>query len=127
MKTITRLLAALELTMVFPAALFMAALFARNIQPVQYQPAHTAQAIVDWYASRPHLGLWVLLGALPMAVLVIGLFYMAHEWRRNEDLRVSTRKMLCLVRSHASPVLIAAATLTAGWILAVVALHVITD
>ena len=67
MKTIHRSVAALELLLVFPAVLFMTALFARNVQPPQYEPAHTAQQIVDWYAARPHIGLWVLLIALPLA------------------------------------------------------------
>lgn len=127
MKTLPRFLAALELLLVFPAVLFMTSLFARSIQPVQYQPAHAAQAIVDWYAASPHLGLWVLLCALPMAVLLIGLFSLVREWQRNEDLRDDAWKIVGLVRSHASALLIAGATATAGCVLAVVALHVITD
>ena len=72
MKTILRSVAVLELLFVFPAVLFMTALFARSIQPLQYEPAHAAQRIVDWYAVRPHVGLWVLLIALPLAVVAIG-------------------------------------------------------
>jgi len=127
MKTHSRLLAALELLLVFPAALFMTSLFARSIQPVQYEPAHTAQLVVDWYAARPHLGLWVLLGALPMAVLAIGLVTLAREWHRDDELREATHKVLALVRTHVSALLIAGATTAAFCILAVVALHVITD
>ena len=56
----------------FPAALFMMALFVRNLQPLQYEPARTAQRIVDWYAVRPRIGLWGLLIALPLAVLLTG-------------------------------------------------------
>src|SRR6478609_9425462 len=87
MKPILRSVAALELLFVFPAVLFMCALFARSLQPLQYEPAHTAQRIVDWYAATPHVGLWVLLMALPLGVLLIGSATLVREWRRNEGLR----------------------------------------
>ena len=127
MKTTHRSLAALELLLVFPAVLFMTALFARNVQPLQYEPAHTAQRIVDWYAARPHLGLWVLLIALPLAVLTTGSVTLAREWRRNRDLRDATLQTCALMRSHAPSLLIASATAAAAGILAVVALHLLTD
>jgi len=110
MKTILRSVAALELLFVFPAVLFMSALFARSIQPVQYEPAHTAQRIVDWYAARPHIGLWVLLIALPLAVVVIGSATLMREWHRNQELRVATLRALGFIRSEASSILIAGAT-----------------
>jgi hypothetical protein len=72
-KIFRRGIAATELLLIFPAALFMAALFLRNVQPDEYQPAHTAQLIVRWFTQGPvWLVLWVLLMALPLAVLVIG-------------------------------------------------------
>lgn len=127
MKTIYRSLAAVELLLVFPAVLFMAALFARSIQPTAYEPAHTAQRIVDWYASSPRVGLWILLIALPLAVLVIGAVAMLCEWRRDDSLRDAVRKMLGLARAHAAALLIACTTATAFGILAIVAMHMITD
>src|SRR5664279_3271780 len=127
MKTIQRPLAALELLLVFPAVLFMTALFARDIQPKQYEPARTAQRIVDWYAASPHIGLWVLLIALPLAVLVIGAVTLTREWRRNQALRTATLETIAIIRAHASALLIAGATATAGGILAIVALHMMTD
>ena len=72
MNIVKRAIAASELLLIFPAALFMTALFVRNLQPQQYEPAHTAQRIVDWYAVRPRTGLWGLLIALPLAVLLTG-------------------------------------------------------
>jgi hypothetical protein len=127
MKTIRRSLAALELLLVFPAVLFMTALFARSIQPGVYEPAHTAQRIVDWYASSPHVGLWILLIALPLAVLIIGAVTLLREWSRDDSLRDATRQMLGLARTHAAALLIASTTSTAFVILAIVAMHVITD
>ena len=127
MKTNGRSLAALELLLVFPAVLFMTALFIRSVQPLQYEPAHTAQRIVDWYAARPHVGLWVCLMALPLAVLVIGAVWLANQWRSNRALRDAARQTLTAIRSHAAALLIAFATATAGGILMVVAMHVLTD
>lgn len=127
MKTFLRSLAVLELLFVFPAVLFMSALFARSIQPLQYEPAHTAQRIVDWYAARPRIGLWVLLIMLPLAVVVIGLVTLKREWHRNQELRAETLRAIGFIRSQASSILIAGAAATAGGILAIVALHVLTD
>ena len=127
MKTILRSVAAMELLFVFPAVLFMTALFARNIQPQQYEPAHTAQRIVDWYAASPHIGLWVLLIALPLAVVGIGTATLLREWHHNQELRVATLKVIGFIRSQAPTILIAGATAMALGILAIVALHVLTD
>ena len=127
MKMILRSVAALELLFVFPAVLFMTALFARSTQPLQYEPAHTAQRIVDWYAARPHMGLWVLLIALPLAVVVIGSVTLMRAWQRNKELRVAILGALGFIRSQAPSILIAGATAMAGGILAIVALHVLTD
>jgi len=127
MKTIQRSLAALELLLVFPAVLFMTSLFARNVQPEQYEPAHTARRIVDWYASSPHVGLWILLIALPLAVLIIGVATLLREWTRDDSLREATLKMLGLIRAHLADLLIASATVASFGILAIVGLHMITD
>lgn len=127
MKTMQRSLAALELLLVFPAVLFMASLVARSLQPQQYEPAHTAQRIVDWYATHPPVGLFVLLIALPLAVLAIGSATLVRQWRRNQALRTATLQTLATIRAHASALLIAGTTATAGGILVIVALHMITD
>ena len=127
MKMIRRSVAALELMLVFPAVLFMTALFTRNIQPQQFEPAHTAQLIVDWYAARTHVGLWLFLIGLPVAVLIIGATTLMREWHRDEDLRDAAHTVLLLIRAHIASLLIACTTITAMGILAIVFLHVITD
>ena len=116
-----------ELLLIFPAALFMAALFARNLQPPQYEPAHTAQQVVAWYAARPRLGLWGLLIALPLAVLVTGCGTLLRRWSDEIELRQAARQTLATLGAHLATALVAGATLTAGGILAIVALHVLTD
>lgn len=125
--TVKSSVAAAEMLLVFPATLFMSALFVRNLQPQQYEPAHTAQRIVEWYAARPHLGLWALLIALPFAVLIIGAFALLGAWKREAELRQSVQQLADIVRMHFATLLITMATLTAGGILAIVGLHVLTD
>ena len=127
MKPIHSALAAAEVMLVFPAVLFMTALFVRNLQPQQYEPAHTAQRIVDWYAARPHLGLWLLLIALPLAVLSSGAVTLLRAWRHGPQLQAAAFQVAAIVRAHFASLLVAVSTLTAGGILAIVALHMLTD
>jgi hypothetical protein len=122
-----RSFAAAELLLVFPAALFMTALFVRNIQPQQYEPAHSAQRIVDWYAARPQVGLWVLMIALPIFVALAGGITLARVWQRDEGLRKSVRDTLGHLRAHFATFLIFAATTLAAGILVIVAVHLISD
>lgn len=122
-----RIIAALELLLVFPGALFMTALFVRNIQPPSYEPAQTAGRLVDWFAARPHLGLHVSLMALPFAAFVIGCTAVLHGWRSDDQLRRATLEAVAGVRTHLAALLIAVATLVAAGILAIVAVHVVTD
>ncbi len=127
MKTIQRSIAALELLLIFPAALFMTALFSRSIQPQQYEPAHTAQQIVTWYAARPHLGLWTLLIALPLMVFSTGAVSLFRNWAKDAELRRATQQTFAAVRAHLATLIVAAATLAAGGILSIVVLHMLTD
>ncbi|MFZ0590872.1 MAG: hypothetical protein WAM39_10335 [Bryobacteraceae bacterium] len=120
-------IATVELLLVFPAVLFMTALFARNVQPQQYEPAHSAQQIVDWYAARQVTGLWVFLIALPLTVLVTGCVTLVRRWSEDAELREAARRTFATLGAHLATVLVAGATLSAGGILAIVALHVLTD
>src|SRR5258706_11136669 len=126
MSTLKRTVAAVELLLIFPATLFMAALFVRNLQPQQYEPAHTAQRIVMWYASRPHIGLWVLLIALPMAVLVIGCGMLLKSWNADAGLRQAALQTVALVRAYLATLIVAGATLTAGGCLPSVGVPMLT-
>ena len=127
MNIAKRAIAATEVLLIFPAALFMMALFVRNLQPLQYEPARTAQRIVDWYAVRPRIGLWGLLIGLPLAVLLTGCSTLLRNWNREVQLRQAAWQTLAAIRAHLATILIAGATLTAGGILGIVALHILTD
>ena len=127
MNLLKRTAAAVEVLLVTPAVLFMTALFVRDLQPRQYEPARSAQQIVAWYAARPRVGLWGLLIGLPFAVLVPGGSMLLQRWRQDATLRQDARHALGKVRAHLATLCVAAATLAAGGILAIVALHVATD
>jgi hypothetical protein len=139
MRSITRLLAALELLLIFPAALFMTALVVRELRPLPYEPAHTAQWIVMWYAGRMWT-LWVLLLALPFAVLVTGCVTLLRGLAPSPPVRVNSmtenravespntaRQSLAMIRTHPATLTIAATTLAAAVILVIVALHMLAN
>jgi hypothetical protein len=127
MTTFKRTIAAAELLLVFPAALFMSALLLRNLQPPQYEPAHTALRLVEWFSARPFLALDIGLIAMPVVAVVIGCTTVLRGWRDDAELRQAALATLAAGRAHLATLLIAGATLGAGAILAIVALHVITD
>jgi hypothetical protein len=60
-------------------------------------------------------------------VLVTGCATLLHIWRREVDLRQAARYIFATLGAHLATVLIAAATLAAGGVLAIVGLHVLTD
>ncbi len=120
-------IATTELLLIFPAVLFMTALFVRNLQPQQFEPAHTAQQLVTWYAGQPRLGLWVFLIALPMGVLITGCATVLNRWTREAELRQATRQMLALIRAHLAMLVVAGTAVTACAILAIVGLHMLSD
>jgi hypothetical protein len=120
-------LAAAEWVLILPAALFMVSLFLRSAQPPAYEPARTAGQLVNWYAAHPFLCLDIFLIALPFTVFVVGCMTAFRRWKSDAKLRQAAWTTLGAVREHFAALLIAAATLAAGSILAVVALHMITD
>lgn len=127
MKTLRSAVATLEAVLIIPAALFMTALFVRNLQPQQFEPARSAQRIVNWYAARTHLGLWVFLIGLPLAVLTVGCLSLVRNWRSDPAMRAAATECGGAVRRHLAVVVVALATGTSAVILGIVALHLITD
>ena len=122
MSAIKRSVIVAQLLLIFPSALFMGALVVRELQPLQNEPAHTAQQLVMWYAARMWT-LWVLLIALPFAVLVAGCVTLARNWGDDVKLPQTAQQTLAAIRADRAMLFISATTLTAGAILAVVALH----
>ena len=121
-----RLLATAELLLVSPAVLFMSALIVRVVQPMEYEPAHTAERLVTWYAGRMWT-LWVLLLGLPLVALVSGCATLLYGWNHDLAFSQTVKQSLQMIRSHVAMCLIAAATLGAGGILAIVVLHMLAN
>jgi len=115
-------IAIVELILIFPAALFMTALFLREVQPL----AHTGR-LVDWFSHHVVIGLYVFLVAMPLAAFVSGGALVLSSWRNNAEFRRATQEMVTIVRKHLASLLIAGATLMAAGILAIVAMHLITE
>lgn len=122
----TRVIAVMELVLIFPSVLFMIALVLRNLQPLQYEPARSAQQLVMWYAGRMWT-LWFLLLGLPFIVLVSGCDELLRSYNRDILLPLTSQKSLAMVRAHLPSLFIAATTLMAGVILAIVVLHVLAN
>jgi hypothetical protein len=128
MKTFKPVIAATELLLILPAALFMAALFVREVQPQQFEPAHTAALIVNWYAHGPvWFTLWLLLMAMPLAVVLLGCATLIRSWKQDAELRQAAKQVRLAIHAHVATLLVSAATLAAACILAIVALHAVTD
>jgi len=106
-----RTLVAAQLLFMFPAILFMGSLVVRQLSPLQYEPAQTAHRIVMWYAGKIWT-LWTLLITLPLAVLIIGCITLLRGWGN-----------VAKAPHRAQQLFVAMMTLTAGFVLAIVALH----
>jgi len=79
MRTVIRLVTAMQLALLLPAALFMTAVLVSAGDAPQYDLARIAQRVVMWYSARLWT-LWLLLLALPFAVLVSGAVTLARLW-----------------------------------------------
>lgn len=122
----TRIIAFLEVVLLFPAALFMAALVLRNLQPLQSEPAHSAQQLILWYAGRMWT-LWVLLLGLPLTVLVTGCATLLPSWKGGGSPRLAVRQSLAIIRTDLATLFIAATTLIAAIVLVIVVLHMLAN
>lgn len=126
MTTVKRIIATAEVMLILPAALFMAALAVRGWRTLPDEPTHPAQQIVGWYTSRS----WtfpVLLVRLPCAVLLTGCATLLWVWYADRASRKTAPPADDSLQVDASTLIIAATTLTAGYILAVIAMHLIVN
>ena len=125
MDTTKRAVAAGQVLLILPAVLFMGAIVVRNLQLPQYEPAHTSQRIVMWYSARQWT-LWVLPIALPLAVLVAGCLTLLSGWNDVERPKAA-RQRLTALHTQMSKLVVAAATLMAGGVLAIVIVHMLAN
>jgi cytochrome b561 len=125
MNTVRRTIATTEVLLILPAALFMTALVVRALQPLGSEPAHTAERIVQWYAERQWT-LWILLIALPLAVLITGCATLVPTMKPTLKQR-DARQTLAAIPARPATVIVAAETLTAGVFLVIVILHMLAN
>jgi hypothetical protein len=117
-----RTLATAQLLLMLPAILFMGALVARQLSPVQHEPAQTAQRIVMWYAGRMWT-LWALLIALPLTALITGGAALLRSWSKLPELPNRVQQGFATIRGDRAMRFVVLMTSTAGLVLAIVALH----
>lgn len=117
----TTLTAVLDLVLILPAALFMAALAIRHLP--QHEMANSARRLVMWYAGRLWT-LWVLLLALPFVVLITGCVALVRDRIETPN---AARQPLAVIHAQPAMLFIALLTLSAGGILVVVVLHMLAN
>jgi hypothetical protein len=78
--------------LVLPAVIVLASSVIRLMQPVQYQPAHAADAIVTWFVSI-NAGPMVLVVA-PILALLLGLLVVWRRLSSDPDLRADARLLV---------------------------------
>jgi hypothetical protein len=78
---------------------------------------------------RPHVDPmgWVLLFGLPFIALVSGCSELVRNWDRDIVVQLTSQKSLAMARAHLASLFIAATTLIAVDILAIVVLHVLAN
>ena len=106
--------AVVQLALIVPAALFLLAVLARGVGPLESGPAQTAQAIVTWYSGRIWT-LWLLLLALPIAAFLIG------------GATLAGGRQPSAAAGRGATGTVAAATIVAAVILAIVVLHMLAN
>jgi hypothetical protein len=127
MRMLIRIVAAMQLALICPAALFMAAVLVGAGDPPQYDLARLAQRVVMWYSARMWT-LWLLLLALPFAVLVAGCVTLLRSWNRDVALPHAARQSLAtMIPAPLATFFVAGTTLTSAGILAVVVLHMLAN
>ena len=127
MGALTRVVAGMQLALIFPAALFVTAVLVGAGAAPQYDLARIAQRIVMWYSGRMWT-LWLLLLALPFAVLVTGCVTLLRSWNRGIELPHAARQSRAtMIPAPLATLFVAGTTLTSAGILAIVVLHMLAN
>ncbi len=114
-------IAILSSALVFPAILFVSALFARQVAPRTGELARAAERIVQWFSNHSQVGLWLLLLLFPATAFVLGSSALLRTWAENPMLQYYSRRAIELVPEHLAAILVAGATLASGFVLALTA------
>jgi hypothetical protein len=120
-----RALAAAHLLLISPAVLFLVAVIVQGLQPLQKEHG-TAQHIVMWYAERMWT-LWVLLLALPLAVLISGCISLRLDSSRKTQIASLPEEALTAFHPAGAKTSVAVTTATAAVIVGIVILHMLAN
>jgi hypothetical protein len=126
MRMLIRVVAAMQLALIIPAALFLAAVLVGTGSPPQYELAGAAHRVVAWYVARSWT-LWLLLLALPFAALIGGAATLLCSWHHDAELPPLVQQSLATIPAPLATLVMAGTTMTAAGILAVVALHMLAN
>jgi hypothetical protein len=113
------------LALVCPALVFVTALFVRQVQPLESEPARTAERIVRWFAAHPQFGLWVALLLFPLSAFILGSAALLRTWADNPQLRDYTSRALWAIPAHWPAVSIGGLTLLSAWVLTMITAHLV--
>jgi hypothetical protein len=119
-----RALAAAHLLLISPAVFFLVAVLVQSLQPLQREPAHTAQQIVMWYAERMWT-LWILLLALPLSVLISGCISLMKDSSGSAQAASLAQKALAAFHPVGLRTSVAVTTVTSAVIVGIVILHML--
>ncbi len=122
MNKVQRAIPMVQVILMLPAAMFMAALAVRGLGAPGAEPARSAQAVVMWYAARLWT-LWALLTALPLVAVGLGCLEL---WRRASD-AAGMHGLRGLLSADRTAAFVGVLTVGAGIILVIVALHVMMN
>ena len=105
----------LAVLLVLPSLVFLTSAAVRSMQPTDYEPAHTAATIFDWFASMRATGLLLTLIVGPLLALALSALALGRRLSTDEELRADLRLFgrvgLRLLRR---PVLVAGAIAVVG-------------
>lgn len=117
-----------EWVMVLPATVFLAAAALRELQPRQYEPAHTSWLIFEWAMQHiSRLGAGILFVGLPAVALMIGCGLLAQKWHRDQSFRQDVIAAFSALRRHISIAFVTVATALAAAIFLFSVVHILTD
>jgi hypothetical protein len=119
-----RALAAALLLLISPAVFFLVAVLVQSLQPLQREPAHTAQQVVMWYAERMWT-LWILLLALPLSVLISGCISLMKDSSGSAQAASLAQKALAAFHPVGVRTSVAVTTATSAVIVGIVILHML--
>ena len=124
MRLDKRIVVAVQLLLIIPAALFIVALLVRDLQPLLDQAAYIARLVVIWYSERVWT-LWLFLAALPFTVFVLGSGALMQDWTARLDPRHVNPRTSVVIDFQPTAIAIWALTMLSAVILTVVAVHVL--